>query len=62
MRKAVRDSWHLYKAVIGNAWMSLKLQALCPSSEPAALFDYRFTGADYTPVELAKSSGQPWLS
>ena len=48
---AVRDSWHLYEAVIGNARVWLNLQASCPSSEPAALFEYRFTGADYTPAD-----------
>ena len=48
---AVRDSWHLYEAVIGNARVWLKLQASCPATEPAALFEYRFTGADYTPAD-----------
>ena len=48
---AVRDSWHLYEAVIGSAWVWLKLQASCPATEPAALFEHRFTGADYTPAD-----------
>ena len=50
-RKAMRDSWHLYEAIIGNARVWLKLQASCPSSDPAASFEYRFTGADYTPAD-----------
>ena len=45
------DSWHLYEAVIGNARVWLKLQASCPSTEPAAPFEHRFTGADYTPAD-----------
>ena len=49
------DAWHLYEAVIGNARVWLKLQSSCPSTEPAAPFEYRFTGADYTPVDGCRS-------
>ena len=45
------DAWHLYEALIGNARVWLKLQASCPAMEPAAPFEYRFTGADYTPAD-----------
>ena len=42
------DAWHLYETVIGNGRVWLKLQASCPSTGPAAPFEYRFTGANYT--------------
>ena len=38
------DAWHLYEAVIGNARVWLKLQASCPSTEPAAPFEYALMG------------------
>ena len=47
----MKDSWHLHEAVIGNASVWLKLQASCPSTEPAGLFESRFSGADYIPAD-----------
>ena len=50
-RKTMKEAWHLYEAVIGNSRLWFKLQASCSSRAPAALFEYRFTGAEYTPVD-----------
>ena len=47
----MKDSWHLHEAVIGNARVWLKLQASCPSTESAGLFESRFSGADYIPAD-----------
>ena len=47
----MKDAWHLYETVIGSARLWLKLQASCSTTAPAALFEYRFSGADYTPVD-----------
>ena len=47
---SAKESWHLYEAVIGNSRVWLKLQASCSSADPAAMFEYRFTGAEYTPA------------
>ena len=41
----------MYEAVIGNTRLWFKLQASCSSREPTAFFEYRFTGAEYTPVD-----------
>ena len=46
----MKEAWHLYEAVIGNTRLWVKLQASCSSRTPAAFFEYRFTGAEYTPV------------
>ena len=44
--------WHLYEVVISNSRMWLKLQASSSSSEQAAsVFEYGFTGTDYTTVD-----------
>ena len=40
----------MYEAVIGNSRAWLKLQASCTSAESAVLFEYHFTGAEYTPA------------
>ena len=40
----------MYEAVIANSRVWLKLQASCSSADPAAMFEYRFTGAEYTPA------------
>ena len=45
-----KESWHVYEAVIANSRVWLKLQASCSSADPAAMFEYRFTGAEYTPA------------
>ena len=47
----MKDEWHLYEAVIGNSRVWLKVQASCPSMDPAAPFERSFTGTDYTPVD-----------
>ena len=47
----MKEAWHLYEAVIGNSRLWFKLQASCSSRAPAALFEYRFTGAEYTPLD-----------
>ena len=50
-RRTMKEAWHLYEAVIGNSRLWFKLQASCSSEAPAALFEYRFTGAEYTPAD-----------
>ena len=47
----MKEAWHLYEAVIGNTRLWFKLQASCSSRAPAPFFEYRFTGAEYTPVD-----------
>ena len=44
------EAWHLYEVVISNSRVWLKLQASC-SSTAQSVFEYRFTGADYTTVD-----------
>ena len=49
--RAMTETWHLYESVIGNSRVWLKLQASCSSTVPGAVFEHRFTGADYTPLD-----------
>ena len=45
------ETWHLYESVIGNSRVWLKLQASCSSTVPGTVFEHRFTGADYIPLD-----------
>ena len=47
----MRETWHLYEAVIATARFWLKLQASCPSTAPAALFESRFNGTNFIPAD-----------